>query len=216
MDAAEAGAVWGAGKTCVGERNRDNRGQKTLNGEMTMKKNGWMAVCAAMAIGVAATGARAEALITEGSSELGVGGELDFVSPAGTVAALNLRYGYFFWDGISIGGLFGLYDDDDVTRYEIGAVGEYNFRLGENYRPLVGTDFVPFVGVSARYAYADLSDNKSALVFGAEGGTKFFLTDSAAVTFSLAGDLATEKVYPDDKKMQNWDVSLQLGMRFYF
>lgn len=181
-----------------------------------MKKNGWMAVLAAVVIGATATGVRAEALITEGSSELGVGGELDFVSAAGTVAALDVRYGYFFWDGISIGGVAGFYNDDDVTRFEIGAVGEYNFIMGDNYRPLVGTDFVPFVGVSARYAYADLDKNKSAVVFGAEGGTKFFLTDSAALTLSLAGDLATEKVFPDDDEMQNWDVSIRLGMRFYF
>ena len=181
-----------------------------------MKKNGWLAVLAAAVIGAAATGAQGAALIDEGSSELGVGGALDFVGVNGTSVDLSLRYAYFFWDQISLGGVFGLYNDDDLTRYEFGAVGEYNFRLSEDYRPLVGTDFVPFVGVSARYAYADMSKNKSALLFGAEGGTKFFLTDSAAVVFSLAGDLATEKIFPDDGDMQNWDLAIKLGMRFYF
>lgn len=181
-----------------------------------MKKNGWMAVLAAAVISVAATGARGEALISEGSSELGVSGLLDFVSVNGTAVELNMRYAYFFWDAISLGGVFGLYNDDDLTRYEFGGVGEYNFRLSDDFRPLVGTDFVPFVGASVRYAYADMNKNKSALLFGAEGGAKLFLTDSAALTLSLAGDLATEKVFPDDDEMQNWDVSIRLGMRFYF
>lgn len=181
-----------------------------------MKKNGWMAVLAAAAIGLAATGARGEALISEGSSELGVGGSLDFVGVNGTSVDLSLRYGYFFWDAISLGGVFGLYNDDDLTRFEFGAVGEYNFRLSDDYRPVVGTDFVPFVGASARYAYADMDKNKSALLFGLEGGAKLFLTDSAALTLSLAGDLATEKIFPDDGDMQNWDLAIKLGMRFYF
>lgn len=181
-----------------------------------MKKNGWLAVLAAAVIGVAATGAQGAALIDEGSSELGVGGALDFVGVNGTSVDLSLRYGYFFWDQISIGGVFGLYNDDDLTRFEFGAVGEYNFRLDSEYRPLVGTDLVPFVGASLRYAYADMSENKSALLLGAEGGVKFFLTDSAAVILSMAGDLATEKIFPDDGDMQNWDLALKLGMRFYF
>ncbi len=181
-----------------------------------MKKNGWMAVLAAAAISVAATGARGEALISEGSSELGVGGSLDFVGVNGTSVDLSLRYGYFFWDAISLGGVFGLYNDDDLTRFEFGAVGEYNFRLSDEYRPVVGTDFVPFIGASARYAYADMDKNKSALLFGLEGGAKLFLTDSAALTLSLAGDLATEKIFPDDGDMQNWDLAIKLGMRFYF
>ena len=161
--------------------------------------------------------AHAEALITQGSSELGIGDGLDITSAVGTDVSLDIRYAYFFWDQISIGGVAGFGDNDAATSFKIGAVGEYNFKLSDNYQPLIGTDFVPYAGLGLSYQYVDIyHEHESALVLTTEGGVKFFLTDSAAITLSAVLDLATEKIYPDDDDADMWNFALRLGMRFHF
>lgn len=177
-----------------------------------------LALGAVAAMGIATTlPGRAEALITEGSSELGVGGGLDFKSAVGTDVSIDVRYAYFFWDYISLGGVAGFGDNDAATSFKIGAVGEYNFKLPDNYQPLIGTDFVPFVGLGLSCQYVDVYHEKeTALVFTTEGGVKFFLTDSAAVTLSGVFDLATKDIFPDDDDANKWNIALRLGMRFHF
>ena len=174
----------------------------------------------ALAVGIVAAlvvPAHAEALITQGSSELGIGGGLDIKSAVGTDIALNVRYAYFFWDQISLGGVAGFGDNDAATSFKLGMVGEYNFKLPDNYQPIIGTDFVPFVGLGLSYQYVDIYHEKeNALVFTGEAGLKFFLTDSAAVITSAVFDLATKDIFPDDDDANKWNLAFNLGMRFYF
>lgn len=186
-----------------------------------MKRMGkWIGMAAVMAVGLggmAANPCRAEALISKGSSELGMDGMLDFTSAAGTEVALQIRYGYFFWDQISLGLVGGFGDNDAMTAFQLGVSGEYNYRISDEYRPIIGTDFVPFVGVGVGYQYVDIyHENENVVVFSAEGGTKFFLTDSAAITLSMVLEGATERIYADDEDADAWDCYLKLGMRFYF
>ena len=54
------------------------------------------------------------------------------------------------------------------------------------------------------------------MVFGADAGVKFFLTDTTALALSLRGELATEDVYDDDLEATDKNLALLLGMRFYF
>ncbi len=174
----------------------------------------------ALAAGIAAAtafSAHAEALVTKGSSELGIGGNLDFKSAVGTDVSLGVRYAYFFWDQISLGGTVGVADNDAATSFKIGGVGEYNFKLSDNYQPVIGTDLVPFVGLGLSYQHVDIHHEKeNALVFTTEAGIKFFLTDSAAVITSGIFDLATKDIFPDDDDANKWNFALNLGMRFYF
>ncbi|MBR4253006.1 MAG: outer membrane beta-barrel protein [Kiritimatiellae bacterium] len=174
----------------------------------------------ALAAGIAAAAAfsaHAEALVTKGSSELGIGGNLDFKSAVGTDVSLGVRYAYFFWDQISLGGTVGVADNDAATSFKIGGVGEYNFKLSDNYQPVIGTDLVPFVGLGLSYQHVDIHHEKeNALVFTTEAGIKFFLTDSAAVITSGIFDLATKDIFPDDDDANKWNFALNLGMRFYF
>ena len=180
-----------------------------------MRSSKWLVVALACCLAVPA--AMGAALVTEGSNEIAVGGVLDFASAAGVALDLQVKYAYFFWDRISLGARASLSDNDVADHFGLGILGEYNFALPEGYEPLFGTDFVPFVGASVDYRHVKLfQENEDAVVFGLEGGTKFFLTDSAAISVSLVGELATEKIYADDDDAEEYDLGIRLGMRFYF
>lgn len=159
----------------------------------------------------------ARGLITQGSNELSLSGMIDPRSSQGTSIDLAARYGYFFWDYISVGAQGGFFDDDSVTSGSIGIVGEYNIPLSDDYQPLIGTDFVPYFGAGLHLMYADLSkESNTAGVLSLEAGLKFFLSDTAALTTSVVGSLATDDVYPNDDDCDSWDIHVNLGMRFYF
>ena len=180
-----------------------------------MKPVKWMVW--ALAVCLAGPAARGAALVTEGSNEIAVDGSLDFASAAGVDLHLRAKYAYFFWDRISLGVRASLSDNDAADHFGAGLVGEYNFSLPEGYEPLFGTDLVPFVGGAVDYRHVNVfQESDDAVVFGAEGGVKFFLTDSAAVSLSLVGEWATEEIYADDDEATDLDLFLQLGMRFYF
>ncbi len=166
---------------------------------------------------MAVPSAMGSALVTKGSRELGLSGMLDFATEAGAEFNLDAKYAYFFWDRTSLGLRTQLFDNDAVSGFGIGMTAEYNFALPPRYRPLIGTDFVPYLGVMLDYRQAKLFDEtKSAAVLGGEAGVKFFLTDSTAITFSLVGELASEEIYADDLESTDQDLAIQLGMRFYF
>ncbi len=180
-----------------------------------MKSIKWFVL--ALMCSVAVPAAMGSALVTKGSRELALSGMLDFATEAGTAFDLEAKYGYFFWDRTSLGLRTQMANNDAVNAFGIGVTAEYNFTLPAKYRPIIGTDLVPFVGVALDYRQAKLFDEKeSAAVLGGEAGVKFFLTDSTAITFSLVGELASEEIYADDLDATDKDLGMQLGMRFYF
>ena len=182
-----------------------------------MKKSLSIVLAAALSLLVFSATAGARALVTEGSSELALSGMLDFQSESGTQSALDIRYAYFFIDKLSVGGVGGFSDNDYYTHIRLGLVCEYNFPISDDYRPLVGTDFVPFIGIGLGLQYADsYRDDNIAAVVSPEAGVKFFLSDDFAVTASVLGQFASEEIYMNKRKVSSSDVSLQLGMRFYF
>ncbi len=155
--------------------------------------------------------------MTKGSRELALAGMLDFDTAAGTDLDLDIKYAYFFWNRTSLGLRFHGDNNDAMSAFGVGGSAEYNFALPAKYRPIIGTDLVPFVGAFLDYRQTKLFDEKEgAAVFGGEAGIKFFLTDSTAVTFSLVGELATEEIYADDLEATDQNLGIQLGMRFYF
>ncbi|MGD9782874.1 MAG: hypothetical protein AB7V14_12110 [Kiritimatiellia bacterium] len=171
----------------------------------------------ALALGGTATAAMGEALVSKGASEMAIDGMVDFATFQGVETELAVRYGYFFVDRLSVGPKAMLYNNDAVNHLGLGVVAEYNFQLPPNYKPLFGTDLVPFLGGSVEYRRAKLFDEtESAGVFGADAGVKFFLTDTTALALSLRGELATEDVYDDDLEATDKNLSLLLGMRLYF
>ena len=175
----------------------------------------WLAVALAGCLFVPA--ALGEALLTQGSNEIGLSGQLDTSGVAGTEIDLQCKYAYFFWDRISLGvrGSFG--DNDWWSYFGLGTTAEYNFRLPEDYQPLIGTDMVPlFLGAAIDYRHVNLDDGQDALVFGLEAGTKLFLTDSTAIVLSMIGELGTDDIYYDKDEPTDKNLLFQLGLRFYF
>jgi hypothetical protein len=150
--------------------------------------------------------------LEEGTSEVSVSGLLDFESANGTLIDLNLFYGYFFVDYLEIG-LAGSYlDDDAVQVWALGPKAEYNFDIGYSV--------VPFVGGSLLLAATEFKDadkNDTAGIAGLEAGAKFFITEYAAISVSLVGEMATDDIYPvKDGKSDNTDIRAELGMRIFF
>ena len=182
-----------------------------------MKKFHAIALSAALAALALAPSAGARALVTAGSQELGASGLVDFNSEVGTVIDLGARYAWFVADQLSIGGIAGFSDNDYYTSVRFGFVGEYNFLFSDDYRPLFGTDFVPFFGLGLSLAYAD-SDREDhfAGIISLEPGFKFFLSDDFAFVTSFLANFASEDIYMNDSKASSADLSVRLGMRFYF
>jgi hypothetical protein len=193
--------------------------KSAIVGKFNLEENSmskWKNWIVALAVSLAGTAAWGQALVTQGSQEIGIAGGMDFFSGAGTAFDLDVKYAYFFWDRASLGTQIGMSFDKDMTAVSLGVTGEYNFSLPYGYEPLVGTDLVPYVGGLVDYRYIDYFRSENAFVFGLEGGLKFFLTDSTAVVLALATEVATEDIYLDDDELTNWDLGLKLGMRFYF
>ena len=150
--------------------------------------------------------------LEEGTSELSVSGLLDFESANGTLFNVNLFYGYFFMDYLEIG-LAGSYlDDDAVQMWAVGPKAEYNFDIGYSV--------VPFVGGHLQIAATDNKDadkDNTAGIVGIEGGAKFFITEYAAISLALVGELATDDIYPaEDGDTESTDARVELGLRMFF
>jgi len=180
-----------------------------------MKSIKWFVL--ALICSVAVPSAMGSALVSKGSRELALSGTLDFATEAGTAFDLKAKYAYFFWNRTSLGLRTQMADNDAVSGFGIGVTVEYNFTLPAKYRPIIGTDLVPYVGATLDYRQAKLFDEEeNAGVLGGEAGVKFFLTDSTAITLSFVGELASEEIYADDLEATDQDLAMQLGMRFYF
>lgn len=180
-----------------------------------MKNMKWLVL--AWACGLAIPAAWGEALVSKGSSQIGIGGILDLDTEDGAVSKLSVQYSYFFWDRIALGARLKTGDDGTVNYGSLGVTGEYNFSLPANWRPLVGTDVVPFLGVALDYRYSRLYDeSEHAVVYGGEGGVKFFLTDSTAIALSVVGEVASEDIYSEYPEGTNKDLYFLLSMGLYF
>ncbi len=162
---------------------------------------------------IAVLTATAHAMFLEkGTSELSVSGLMDFETSNGALFNLNLFYGYFFMDYLEIG-LTGAYRDDDaIETWALGPKAEYNFDIGYSV--------VPFAGGHLQIATADnkaADENHTAGLIGIEGGAKFLITEYAALSLALVGEVATDDIYPAKHgETESTDIRLELGMRIFF
>jgi hypothetical protein len=167
-----------------------------------MRKTGLL-----IALALAAASVQA-ATLKEDTQELRLSGLLDPDTAGGTLFRAGVSYGYFVADNFQVGGSLRFSDDDQSTGVGLGPFVEYNFDYG--------SQLIPFVGASLEYGHGEVGDVSSdAVVFGGNGGARFFLTENVAIGARLALDWATDEIYADDGDTTDVDIRLELGMSCY-
>lgn len=159
------------------------------------------------------TGSAAANMLGQGTQTLRISGLFDPDTEAGSRFNLDVGFGYFVADYVEIGLAVSIFSDDFVDAYALGGYGEFNFDTA--------TAFVPFVGLSLRFinsdfSYGELKESSSAGVLGLYGGSKYFITESLALTATLGVDVATDDVFTEEDDITNTDFRFDLGLRFYF
>lgn len=146
-----------------------------------------------------------------GTQELLLQGEIDLDGPGGTEISLEGGYGYFIADYLEIGGVAGISDSDLSTSYSLAGFAEYNFEL-------VYEGVVPFVGGQIGFASYDVEPigSQSAMIFGGYTGIKIFITENMAITPRFKIELATDDIYPEENKLNDVDMAIDLGLRYFF
>jgi hypothetical protein len=144
------------------------------------------------------------------------GGTL-FVDPssfAGTDFRADIDLGFYIQNGLMVGGEFAFADNDYTTTFALNGIGKWHF-LDNG-----GTPFSPFLVAAAGLAnFQTAADDITALVFGARVGFDFFLTENAAIETVLGASVATDDIYADnddDKGATNIDITLKMGLMFFF
>lgn len=152
------------------------------------------------------------ASLKQGTQEIVVEGLFDPDTAADQQLDLSLGYGQFIQDNLEVGGEVAFSDNDVATAYGFAGLVEYNFDQG--------TEIVPFVGASLGWAKAevDVGDedfDNDALVLGVSAGLKYFLAENVAVSGDVTYEWASDEIYDSDDGLEDTDLTLNLGMRFY-
>lgn len=162
---------------------------------------------------IAAIAASAQGMfLEEGTSELSLSGLLDFDTANGTLTDLNVFYGYFVMDYLEVGLEAGYLNDDAFRVWALGPKADYNFDIGYSV--------VPFIGGALKFASAEqkvIDESDNAGIAALDAGAKFFITEYAAISVALVGELATDDIYAEkDGETSSTDTRIELGMRFFF
>lgn len=150
-------------------------------------------------------------MLSKGTKELDISGNFDPKGPAGTQVWTALGFGYFVMDNLelAVAGAF-IYDD-----YETG----YHPAIGAQYNIDLECKFVPFVGANLGWGIWDYKDVEDidGFVYGIEGGLKYFITDSLALSGSIDYDLSTGDIWmEDDGTMVDSNWGIFWGLRYFF
>ncbi len=150
--------------------------------------------------------------IQYGTREFGVSGMIDPSTAAGVDINLDASYGYFPYDDVEVLFVGGLLHNDFISTIDLGIRGEYHWLIP-------ASPAVPYAGVGAKVAYSDvdISDDQS-FTFGMDldGGVKYFINDTVALTTRLVLDWATDDIFINDDDVEAYDIRLEMGLRFYF
>ncbi|MBU1908666.1 MAG: porin family protein [Verrucomicrobia bacterium] len=150
-------------------------------------------------------------MLQEGTQEIQVQGNLDFENAGGDTAMdLALGWGYYITDYVEVGVKGGLFLSDAADSYRLGGFGEYHFDIE--------TILVPYMGGGLALLTTDINngDNTTALIVNGAAGLKLYLVENVALSFQTLLELATDDIYIADGKLKNWDLTLELGLRFYY
>ena len=147
-----------------------------------------------------------------GTQELGLSGYVDFDDHNGDVELdISASYGYFVMDNfeLGVGAGYVRQEDGDVEFINVGIFAEYNFP--------VSNIAVPFIGVGLDYAYADIyHQDEDAVVLTPVVGVKWFITDYFAIDTRVFFNWASEDLYVNDNRIEDYNWGMTLGLRTYF
>lgn len=149
-------------------------------------------------------------MLSKGTNEIGIQGSIDLDYIDDYLFDFNGSYGYFILDNWEVGGELDMSLSDNTESYQFGAFTEYNFPMGSQW--------VPYVGAAAQYAYSEvLNQDGDAFNFQIASGIKYFINPRVAISAEVNYNMATESIYidgegsPKDNKTQ-----ILFGTRFYF
>ena len=126
---------------------------------------------------------------------------------------IQLAYGRVVADGIELGLVAGLRDNDEYMSTELGLRAEYNL--------VRASALVPFLGAGVVWADAEADDSDldtDAAIFSVGGGVKYFIRDDVALAVNGSYLVATDDLFVDneDGEVQDDEFRMLFSVRFYF
>ena len=166
--------------------------------------------------------------LPQGTREIGVRGNVDFASAAGTSIDGEVALGIFALDNFEVGLTGSISKNDVLERWSGGVFSELNIDMGGA--------LVPFIGVAAEFASAEIEadgngeeaegsgeevaevddDSEEAVILTAKAGLKWFVASNIAIDTAIAQSWATEDVFQNDNKMEDTDTRVEVGIRVFF
>ncbi|MEN8774013.1 MAG: hypothetical protein ABF379_01775 [Akkermansiaceae bacterium] len=146
-------------------------------------------------------------MLSEGTREFGIAGNVNFSDDI--AYNLALTYGYFVKDRWEIGFGLGVQGVESDATWSLGLFTEYNFCICDG-----DSKWVPYIGAGAYWATlnSDAFDSDS-ISLGLDLGIKYFLRENVAVSFSIGAEYAFDDVFPGGDDFQE---QINIGTRFYF
>ena len=159
--------------------------------------------------------------------ELRLGLNLDFIDANGTAFNGDIGGGYYVRDGLMVGARLDVDSDEENCLLGFFFVVEQHLNFDEfPVIPYVGTDLGVFYARQKYYTgysdgewvgdFTEVTTEDSALAVVLRLGAKYFLTEFAALDFSVNLTLATDDIFTrdDNKDPVNYDVALRVALRY--
>ena len=126
---------------------------------------------------------------------------------------IQLAYGQFLADGVEVGLVAGLRDNDAYMSTELGVKAEYNF--------IRDSALIPFLSAGIIWVDAEADDSDidtDAALFAVGGGVKYFMSDDVAFAVDGSYLTATDDIFVDseDGEVQGDEFRFLFSLRFYF
>lgn len=152
-------------------------------------------------------------MIYKGTYELGLSGFLDLDTADDATVQFDVTFGQFVADYWQIGTRAGMNISDSQRQFRGDLFTEYNIEIGASVLPYLGVS----VGIlAADVEYEDFDGNDVAFTTGGELGLKAFITEEAALFGAVEYLWASSEVFLGEGVVENSDIRLKLGLRFFF
>ena len=153
-------------------------------------------------------------MLSEGTRELVVIGLFDPDTEFDSQLDIGIAYGQFVQDLVELGVGATLSDNDVLETWSVFAFAEYNWDMG--------TELVPYVGVTISYANAEIDfgdgfdADDDAFGVGGSLGVKYFISENIAISGALNYEWASEDIFFEDDGVEDTNFDVDLAMRFFF